>query len=320
MLSRKIYINAKLKSYKVQEMVFSCLRSKVAYENPREIKDIFRKHGNRDIFSCKLMSCNIEIQKKIENVVDTIINDMHTPICDELVPKFYDGSGNKEKKRDAQGYMIWKSNTIYITFRGTKDICDVIDVMDIRPKKLLKNIMIHNGFYEQFFSIEDAITKDIKEIINLFPIERIIFSGHSMGGGVAAIAAAYYASMFKMMHITCHTFGIPLIGNNEFVKWFDEGVDECIRLEIEEDIVPFIPINSTFKHIPDGVRLKRNGSVDNMYDIESLSYADVIKRLIKKEEINELTINHSCEKYIERLLSLKNIRRDLITNFEFLDK
>jgi predicted lipase len=317
---RKFCIDAKLKPYKVQEMVFSCLRSKIAYENPSEIKNIFKKNGNRDIFSCKLMSCNNEIKSRVDKVVDNIIDDMHSPILNELVPKFYDGNDNKEKRKDSQGYMIWKSNTIYITFRGTKDIHDVIDAIDIRPKKLMRDIYVHTGFSEQFFSIEPKITQDIKDVMLSFPIERIIFTGHSMGGGMAAIAAAYYASMFKYIHITCHTFGIPLIGNNEFVKWFERGVDECIRLEIEEDLVPYVPINETFKHIPDGVRLKKSGSIDNFYEIEPLNYANFINKILKKEEMRDIVLNHSCERYIERLLSLKHIRKDIIVKEELIDK
>jgi len=320
MHSRKFFIEAKLKPYKIQEMVFSCLRSKVAYENPNEIRGIFKKNGNRNIFSCNLMTCNPEVHKRVDNVVDQIILDMHSPKADELVPRFYDGNSNKNKKRDSQGYMIWKSNTIYVTFRGTKDICDVMDAVDIRPKKIMKDIYVHTGFFEQFFSIEPKITEDLKDVIHSFPIERIIFSGHSMGGGMAAIASAYYASMFKSIHITCHTFGIPIIGNNQFIKWFEDGVDECIRLEIEEDIIPLIPVNVSFKHIPGGIRLNKKGGVDNLYEIDALNYAEFINKIIKKDELRDITLNHSCEKYIERLMSLKHVRKDIVDKHDLIKK
>lgn len=306
MISRrlKLSVKAKLKAYKVQEMVFSCLRSKVAYENDIKLSDIFKKNGNRDIFSCKLMSCNTDIKTRIENVVDTIIDNM------DMRPIFYNGFTNIKNKRDAQGYMLWKSNTIYISFRGTSDICDIIDVVDIRPKRLMKDIAVHNGFAEQFFSLEPKITNDIKEIISSFPIERIIFTGHSMGGSIATIAAAYYASMFTKMYITCHTFGTPATGNQSFVDWFKDGVDESTRLEIEEDLVPLIPINKQFHHIPDGVRLKENGDVDNSYEVTYTTYADIISKLLRKSDLHALTVNHSCEKYLERLLSIKYVKKD----------
>lgn len=300
MLSRKIYINAKLKSYKVQEMVFSCLRSKVAYENPTNIKSIFKKKGNRDIFSCQLMSCNTDIQKKI----DTIVDDMHTE------PIFYDGNNNNNNKRDSQAYLIYKSNTIYISFRGTSNIGDIYDVIDFRPRKIMKNIMVHNGFYEQFFSIESQITNDIKDIIKSHNIERIIFTGHSLGASICSIAAAYYASMFSHLYITCHTFAMPRTGNDKFVEWFKQGVDECTRIEIHEDIIPIIQINKDFIHIPNGVKLTKCGSIDDkLYEIGKLGYSDILFKIIKKNEFQIITKYHSMEIHIERLLSLKYIKK-----------
>jgi hypothetical protein len=249
------------------------------------------------------MNCNIDIRSKIEKLVDDIIVDMDNQ------PIFYDGSLNKTNKRDSQGYTIWKKNTIYVTFRGTKDLNDIIDVIDIRPKKLMKDITMHTGFAEQFFSIEPSITEDMKKIIAEYPIERIIFCGHSMGGSIATIAAAYYASLFDDIHITCHTFGSPSVGNESFVNWFKGGVDESTRLEIEEDIVPRIPINKDFKHVPNGVKLKRNGNVDNRFEVQYTTYADLISKLIRKDDFAHITINHSCEKYIERLLSINYVRK-----------
>ena len=305
MLSRQLNITAKLKSYKVQEMVFSCLRSKIAYENPGKIRDIFKKNGDRDIFSCKLMTCNLDIQNKINTVVDTIIDDMYTE------PIFYDGYINKNNKRDAQAYLLYKSNTIYISFRGTNNIGDIIDVIDFRPRTIMKDIVVHNGFYEQFFSIESQITNDIKNIIKLHNIERIIFTGHSLGACVASIAAAYYASMFKDLYITCHTFAMLRTGNDKFVDWFKSGVDECTRIEIQEDIVPLLYINKDFVHIPNGVKLKRSGSVDDkLYESDELGCVDILTTLLKKNELKGITQYHSMEIHIERLLSIKQIRKN----------
>lgn len=301
-LRTTVTCQAKLKPYKVQEMVFSCLRSKVAYEDLDRIKDVFKKNGSREIFSCKLMSCNMEIRQKIEKVVDDIIADMHNQ------PIFYDGSSNKTKKRDSQGFVIWKKNTIYVSFRGTKDVGDIVDVIDIRPKRLLRDIIVHTGFAEQFFSIEHVISDDIRKIIKEYPIERIVFTGHSMGGAIACIAAAYYSNMFKNIHITCHTFGSPPTGNAAFVKWFNNGVDESTRLEIEEDIVPLIPINKDFKHVPGGVKLKKDGDIEHAYEVMFTSYADILSRVIRKDDFQEVSANHSCERYIERLLAIKYVR------------
>jgi len=302
----------KLKKYKLDEIVFSCLRSKIAYEKDIKIKNIFMKNGCRDIFNCNQIKCDSEFNSKIDTVVNKIVEDMNSPI-------FYNTNNLYSKdlySKDSQGYIIWKSNTIYLTFRGSKNINDLINTVNIKPKKINftdfnnnNEIYIHNGFYNKFFSIESKITQDIKEIINNYPIQRIIFSGHSLGGSLAAIAAAYYGCMFKSIFITCHTFGIPLIGNEGFINWFTNNVDESKRIETEEDIVPLIPINNNFKHIPNGIMLKKDGNINNdFYEIKKINYKDFFYKIINSEDI---VFNHSCEKYIERLLLFKNLSNDI---------
>jgi hypothetical protein len=149
------------------------------------------------------------------------------------------------------------------------------------------------------------LTSHIRDIVAEYPIERIVFAGHSMGGSLATLASAYYGSIFEYIFITCHTFGSPVIGNDGFVQWFSENVDESTRLEIEEDIVPVIPVNQLFKHVPHGAKLKKNEVVEYDYPDKFMSYAEIIARIFNKKEVY---LNHSCEKYLERLIALKQIR------------
>ncbi len=306
MISLKCPNSPKLKPYKVQELLFSLFRSKIAYENETHIKNIIAKK-DLNVFSQNLMSCNKDIRSRMEKLVNSIVDDMK-----DSQPIFYDGTHNTNNKRDSQGYLIWKNNTIYISFRGTYDFNDICDVINIRPKKFIKNAYVHSGFADQFMAIEHKITHDIKTLAKDYPIERLVFTGHSMGGSIASIAAAYYGSLFDNLYITCHTFGTPLTGNSEFVNWFINSVDECTRLELEHDIVPLIPINKDFKHIPNGVRLKEKGIIENCYEVIPVSYLDIILKLCKnkKNEIDHILFNHSCEQYTENLLSIKHVKNE----------
>lgn len=289
-------MQAKLKPYKIQDMVFSGLRSKISYQDPKSITDVFTLKSEL----CSLNTCNPQIQSKVSSIVESII----------APPIHYDGHNNEKNKRDAQGFVIWKNNTIYVTFRGTSDACDLLDVLDIRPKKLMNDIYVHTGFAQQFMSLESKLTVDIKDIIASHPIERIVFAGHSMGGAIAIIAAAYYGNLFATTHITCHTFGCPSVGNDAFVKWYAHNVDESIRLEIEEDLIPLISIND-FKHIPGGVRLKRGGQVESDYHVRYMSYGDIARALIDNGNVMDFFDHHTCDQHINRLLSLDTVRKPL---------
>lgn len=246
--------------YKVHDLVFSCMRSRISYESPEKIKKIYKDR------------INSVIQHKIDPILNTIID---TPI-------FYDGNNNKNKQRDSQGYAIWKENTVYFSFRGTSEMKDITDVIDIRGKNLGNNIIVHTGFYEQFMAIENEITLDCINLFESYPIERIIFAGHSMGGSIATIASLFYARKFNNKHVTCHTFGSPKTGNIGFVEAFKQHVEESKRVEVEEDIVPSLPMTVLFKHVPDRILLKAKD-----------------KNLFNK--IKKAADNHSCENYIERL-------------------
>jgi len=294
-------MSIKIKPYKIQDLLFSCLRSKIAYEKPINIKNIFKKNGIKhyNILNCDLVKCNFNLQKKIEHIVDNIVDDMHSE------PIFYDGRNNQNNKRDSQAYMIWKSNTIYITYEGTNSLYEALDAADIREKKIKDNIIVHNGFAEQFFSIEPYLTNDIINIMNSYPIERIIFTGHSKGGSVAAISSAYFAEKFNNLFITCHMFGSPIIGNIDFVKWFISRLDEYSRIEIEDDIVPLIKYNNSFKHIPNGILLKRDGSVERNYTGKPLNYPNILKKL---NNFDNIILTHSCENFIDKLFSLENVK------------
>ena len=219
MISLKCPNSPKLKPYKVQELLFSLFRSKIAYENETQIKNIIAKK-DLHVFSQNLISCNKDIRGRMDKLVTSIVDDMKNS-----QPIFYDGNHNEENKRDSQGYLLWKNNTIYVSFRGTYNFNDIYDVINIRPKKFIKNAYVHTGFAEQFMSIEHKITNDIKSISKSFPIERLVFTGHSMGGSIAAIASAYYGTLFDNLYITGQLFGTPLTGNTEFVKWFTNSVD-----------------------------------------------------------------------------------------------
>ncbi len=246
--------------YKVHDLVFSCLRSRISYESQDKIKLIFKDKKSTIM------------PHKIDPILNTIIDE----------PIFYDGNNNNIKKRDSQGYAIWKENTIYFSFRGTSEVKDITDVVDIRSKNLGNNIIVHTGFYEQFMAIENQITQDCTNLLNSYPIERIIFAGHSMGGSIATIASLFYARKFNDKHVTCHTFGTPKTGNIGFVEAFKEYVDESKRVEVEEDIIPTLPINKIFLHVPDRILIKSKNT--NIFN-----------------KIKNIAVNHSCENYIAGL-------------------
>lgn len=288
---KRFDIKCRLKPYKASELIFSCMRSKLAYLNPVELKAALK---TKKTWECTSARCNPLLKKDVDKMFDTVRND----------PIFYDGL-QSSKKRDAQGFTIWNDNTIYVSYRGTCDIMDALDNIDLRHKCIYKNIKVHKGFYDQFSSIEEKITQDIKDISAEYPIERIVFTGHSLGTSLATISAPYYGMMFKdKFRIIAHTLAGAPCGNINFVNWFSSNVDENVRLEAEGDIVPYIPIHDNFYHVPNGILMKRDGTFVDQYEIKPYSYIKLLSFFFKKEGWEQINYDHSCENYITKLFAL----------------
>ncbi|RCN25095.1 triacylglycerol lipase [Ancylostoma caninum] len=71
----------------------------------------------------------------------------------------------------------------------------------------------------------------------------VTFTGHSLGGALAAVAAARtVAEGLRPGHqLTVYTFGEPRVGNVDFAKSFDELIPNSYRVVFGKDIVPHMP-------------------------------------------------------------------------------
>lgn len=287
------------KKFRTSDLLFSCVRSKIAYSTPSEITNIFKNKNTILSSSCNSSTnCNLRIRTEVQDM----INRMHTPIL------FYDGRCNEKQNKDAQGYCIWDNHTIYINYRGTADMRDVYDNIDIRHHTIDKNIKVHKGFYNQFMSIEQNITDDIRHISREYPIKNLVFTGHSLGGSLATMSSPFYGQYFKeKFKIITYTLGSATVGNIDFVNWFSSNVDRNIRIETEGDIVPYIEIHPLFYHVPNGILMKKDGTIEDQYDIKSYNYCKLIKLIIDKENFENIIRDHSCETYISKLFSLQEV-------------
>ena len=83
---------------------------------------------------------------------------------------------------------------------------------------------VHTGFYLQFLTVRDFL---VTHLIGCKERE-IVFTGHSLGGALATIGAAYTKAYFSEKVVDCITFGSPRVGDSLFVKFFqtkDKRID-----------------------------------------------------------------------------------------------
>ena len=154
------------------------------------------------------------------------------------------------KKTGAHVYC-WNSgeNAKLIAFRGVHDYKYMLNYMNPKMKEihLEEYIKVHSNILDNFYSLEEELSDYIfdKPINN--KKKSITFCGHSAGGVLAMIAAAYYGDITgDNTHITCHTFGSPKVGNIEFHKWYDRNVDESVNIANKHDYARHIPFGFNY--------------------------------------------------------------------------
>lgn len=164
----------------------------------------------------------------------------------QLEPKLF------ESTIDCQCYIsIFNKDSILIAFRGSSNFKDwIANANIIKVKMELHNVIdneqpkVHLGFLTQFTSVENKITDYINEILKNDinnEIKNIVYTGHSLGGGLASIALINYSHKYTQLKHMCVTFGAPRVGNKSFRKKFLEKCNFSKRYVNYYDPVPSLP-------------------------------------------------------------------------------
>lgn len=150
------------------------------------------------------------------------------------------------QKTGAHAY-IWEtgSNSRVISFRGSRDIKDVVKYLNTRqvPFNFCEHrVRVHNVIHDMFENIEPYLL-DVLFDEGFSKKQNITFCGHSLGGCLAMYASAYIGHMTNHNHnIVCHTFGSPKTGDAKFVEWYNEAITESVHLKNKYDLVPLLPL------------------------------------------------------------------------------
>ncbi|GMH41654.1 hypothetical protein BSKO_09564 [Bryopsis sp. KO-2023] len=169
------------------------------------------------------------------------------------------------------------SSKIVVSFRGTDSAENVLS--DLRawrkvhpPARLFlgNRPLVHNGFLDIW---EDGGLKHIvlNRVIQIVHDERfhkhsshLMFTGHSMGGALAVLAAADVVRYCGVQgkNVTCHTFGAPRIGNMAFVREYNLAIRDTWQIVNGNDVVPTMPkFGPLFAHVGKRVIINRSGDI-----------------------------------------------------------
>ena len=238
------------------------------------------------VCQCVTSNCSFETISSIENgdeddedlLIKIKIRDVINEYFEEE-PIFFDSSNSGYN--DAQAYFCFDkiNKTLIISCRGTESTQDIWSDLQFwqdtlydvyyhnnyhKYRDFYKKPCLHTGFYNQYNTLKYMIYKNIYEY--LYQVKegnrnrklsnkitpRVVFTGHSLGGALATIAATCMSVQF-MEHsnliVECHTFGSPRVGNQSFVNIFNRFVSVSHRYVNDLDPVPMIPRFPGFYHV-----------------------------------------------------------------------
>lgn len=150
--------------------------------------------------------------------------------------KYYD-------EDDCQSYAGRIDNVAFVVFRGTESAADAVADMQFRrvPFVLSGSFeftgvgTVHRGVLRYLGLIVADIIRDLQRMAT----NRVIVTGHSLGGGLAQLMAAVLGSLGY--DVTLVTFGAMRAGDAKFCDTLQSVCPSIVRVVNYVDAVPRMP-------------------------------------------------------------------------------
>lgn len=170
---------------------------------------------------------------------------------------------NDAGQTDTQAAVLYQSEpeAIYVVFRGTEKGIDWINNFQFRQQiypygpDASTEVRFHRGFMGAYFAVRDRLLETMRGNSTV----PLTFTGHSLGGAIATIAALdvqYNITQHTGQEITLYTYGAPRVGNGAMVESFRRRVPQSHRFVYGWDIVTRVPrLWQGYEHVPELYRL-----------------------------------------------------------------
>lgn len=216
------------------------------------------------------------------------------------------GTSNNALFIHAMGYLIRirkgrkiDRDTGIVCFQGTdwKNTTSWLVDANVRTTQVLDMGSVHGGFARNVAAIYKDMEDELQKIVPSAAgveegkLQDLYFTGHSLGGGMAALAAARlwnspdleWRKRIRSVLRGLHTFGQPKVGDPTFARSCDESELSTItyRYVYKNDIVPRFPPRSTgkFEHFGKGFVCGERGWVRASQPLRQL-YTGILSNLI----------------------------------------
>jgi hypothetical protein len=157
-------------------------------------------------------------------------------------------------------------DAMFVTFAGSDPgkIEDWVTDFDAMPSAT----DLHTGFQNAVGTVWPKVKTAIEN--RLASEQPIFFTGHSLGGALAIVAASRAALELNIQGIAVYTFGSPRTGGTAFFNEYTPLLgDSTFRLIDGTDIVPTVPpsLSGGYRHVGHAIQCKTEGIFDEQTPI-----------------------------------------------------
>tara|TARA_E500000305_G_scaffold111887_1_gene128776 strand:- start:2077 stop:6447 length:4371 start_codon:yes stop_codon:yes gene_type:complete len=155
-----------------------------------------------------------------------------------------------------------------ITHHLEKFISDVM--VDLNVGMVQSGVMkFHRGMYNMAMDIYPEVMDFIREHFRQDIDTKIIFTGHSLGGGVANILSYLVAQEVDHEQIRLYTFGSPRVMDYNSSHIMDNIVKHHYRVTLENDVISYMPpriegMKDGYSHAGMNIQYKENGKTEEV--------------------------------------------------------
>ena len=167
-------------------------------------------------------------------------------------------TGKLVAKDGAEVVIAKKAGELWFAFRGTEPtvLNDVLADLDLFTHRAKSAGRVHGGFQDEVDEVWAECLKEIDKNAKLKKPKALFFTGHSLGGAMATVAAS------RCNAEELYTFGSPRVGNRKFV---DTLSCPHYRFVNNNDIVCKVPpALFGFRHDGECVYFNAYGNVRNL--------------------------------------------------------
>ena len=192
-----------------------------------------------------------------------------------------------------------------VCFRGTSDPADWGINLDAIPENAgdaRLHGLLHRGFHRALMRVWDPF---VRPELASCGSRRIWVAGHSLGGALAALAAADTLFIAGAPLAGLYTYGQPRVGDRQFASQFDSALRSVsFRYVNDKDIVPRVPLfTAGYRHAGEEFFLLSDGAlhrdpglemkIQNFLSSKGASlHSDILKALAALDNVIAGALNH----------------------------